>query len=71
MDRVTFDEDGTLDEVVATGASVHLEHLDTSKRGRKTYMLIVETPTEHIHLTIAAARDVFVYERFDPRDIQK
>lgn len=68
LDRVTFDADGTLDEVVMSNAFVHLEHLDTTSLGRKTYMLIIENEGEHVHLTIDRARDVLVYERYTPED---
>ena len=65
-ERLTFDDDGTIDELVMTGATVHLEHL-----GGGTYMLICENEAEHIHLTVPVKRTragvskMFVYERFD------
>lgn len=64
-DRLTFDEDGTIDELVMSNASAHLEHL-----GGGAYMLIVENEREHIHLTIPTRTDrkgaskMFVYDRF-------
>lgn len=64
-DRVSFDQDGVLDEMVMSNAGVHLELLDMDWRGRKTYMLIVENGVEHVHLTVFAAKDVFVFERFN------
>lgn len=50
-DRLTFDDDGTLDELVLSGAFVHLEHL-----GGGAYMLIAENEREHVHLTIPVLR---------------
>lgn len=65
-DRLAFNDDGeTLDEVVLTGANVHLEQLDDS-----VFMLIVENEEHHWHLRIGARGgrakvDAWVYERFD------
>jgi len=55
----------TLDEVVMSGADVHLEALDD-----KVFMLIVENADRHLHLRIGprggrAAVDAWVYEQFD------
>lgn len=68
-DRLTYNDDGSLDEVVMSNAGVHLEMLSRDKRGRATYMLILENDEDHVHLTIGNAKPVFVYERFDPRTI--
>lgn len=65
-DRVRIMDDGTLDEVMMTGAYVHLEHL-----GDGAYMLIVENKREHVHLTLHCRTDragvprAFVFERYD------
>ncbi len=55
----------TLDEVVMSGADVHLEALDD-----KVFMLIVENADRHLHLRIGprggrAFVDAWVYEQFD------
>jgi len=55
----------TLDEVVMSGADVHLEALDD-----KVFMLIVENADRHLHLRIGprggrAAVDAWVYEQFE------
>ena len=69
-DRLTYDGGvhntmPTLDEVVMSGADVHLEQLDDS-----VFMLIVENAEHHWHLRIGArggraAVDAWVYEAFD------
>ena len=64
-DRLTYNDDGkTLDEVVLSNASVHLEQLDDS-----VFMLIVENKKHHWHLTIGsrsgkAKVDAWVYEQY-------
>ena len=72
-DRLTFDPDGTIDELWMSNASVHLEHL-----GGGVYMLIADSGTDHVHLTVPTTRRrtpdglvsrMFVFERFDPRDL--
>ena len=63
-DRLSFNDDGkTLDEVVLSNASVHLEQLDDG-----IFMLIVENNKHHWHLRIGsksgrAKVDAWVYER--------
>lgn len=65
-DRLTFDDDGTLDELVMTDALVHLEHL-----GDGEYMLIAANTADHVHLNLTVRRRfgipaVRLYERFTP-----
>ena len=63
VDRLAFNEDGkTLDEVVLSNASVHLEQLDDT-----IFMLIVENNEHHWHLRIGsrsgkAKVDAWLYE---------
>jgi hypothetical protein len=45
QERITYDEDGTLDEIVLKDAWVHLEHM-----GDGVYMLIVENKKAYFHL---------------------
>jgi len=65
MRRIKYNEDGrTLDEVVMTNASVHLEQLDDT-----IFMLVVENDEYHWHLRIGsrtgrAKVDAWVYEEF-------
>ncbi len=62
-DRLAYNEDGkTLDEVVLSNASVHLEQLDDT-----IFMLRVENKEHHWHLRIGsrsgrAKVDAWVYE---------
>lgn len=62
--RVDLNPDGTVDEVVMSNASVHLEDLGGA------YMLIVEDGEQHIHVTIPSPRRkrAFVYEQYDLRE---
>lgn len=52
--ELRFDDRRRLDELVATGATVHLEHLGGS------WMLIVETPSARAHLEIKSSFAVVV-----------
>lgn len=62
--RLKFDreESDEVDEVVMTGAYVHLEDLGDA------YMLIVENAEQHIHLQVPhpKKRLAWVLERFTP-----
>lgn len=67
--RETYDEnlygDGrVLDEIVASGAYVHVERLS-----KRWWMVIVEVAGEYIHMTV---RDLKMYERsvLTPPDVQ-
>lgn len=77
MDRLSFNENETrngvptLDEVVLSNASVHLEQLDDH-----IFMLIVENEEHHWHLRIGARSqrsevDAWVLERFDGAEQMK
>jgi hypothetical protein len=65
-DRLKIDDDGAIDELVMSNATVHLEHL-----GDGLYMLIAENERERVHLEIpsrtnrAGVPKAFVYERID------
>jgi hypothetical protein len=50
-ERLTFDDDGTLDELVAFDAHVHLEHL-----GDGEYMLIVQGDELYVNLSMLVKR---------------
>lgn len=49
--RVSLDPDGTIDDVHAVDALVHLEHL-----GGRDYSLLIVAGTEDLHLQFRATR---------------
>jgi len=65
-DRLKIDDDGAIDELVMTNATVHLEHL-----GDGMYMLIAQNERERVHLMIPSRTNrngvptAFVYDRAD------
>lgn len=63
IDRITNDDDGRIDEVVARNAYVHLERLD-----KNLWMLIITCGKQYIHLNV---RGVFEYERCTRHKIPK
>lgn len=64
--RIGLNDDDTVDEVVADKAFVHLEDMGDS------YMLIIETDAEHVHVTIPAhrKRKAFIYEQYRKSDTE-
>lgn len=50
-ERLTFDADGTLDELVAFDAYVHLEHM-----GDGEYVLIVQGDEVYVNLSLLVKR---------------
>lgn len=60
--KIGRNEDGTIDEVFAMNAQVHLEDMGGA------YMLIVVADGKHLHLTIPTGDEetrAFVYEEED------
>lgn len=63
MERIQYNPDETIDEVVMTNAWVHLEQLDD-----KVFMLIVENENWHWHMRVGAKKgrggkvDAWMYE---------
>ena len=60
MDRLTYNEDGKIDEVVLSNAFVHLEQLSNN-----VFMLIVRNKEHDWHLRIGSKRakvDAWLYE---------
>lgn len=51
--EVRRDEDGSLDEIVATGASIHLEQM-----GGNSWWMSIEAGGRHVHVNLTTPRTV-------------